>query len=230
MRDSLLTNLIYQIMKKKHALMMMILPFLIIGTISSCKKETIVKNEIYQPSEITITAKEQDLTEKGWKLFTQKKFTEALEMFQEATEVNSLYTDAYNGLGWAYSQLDSLEKSHHNFSICIVSTTNDQIHKDACAGRAFVNLAMSEYEKAIMDVDEVIFVPDNYSDYYTDYAFRHEPTFSKNKLLLVKAESYFMLGIYNYCLYTLWHIDESIEDNTDPEVLAIIIEELKHEF
>jgi tetratricopeptide (TPR) repeat protein len=196
----------------------------------SCKKETIVRNEILiEPpsSEFTMVNKEQRITENGWKLFSMHEYEQALDSFQLAVQVNSLYPDAYNGMGWAYAQLDSMEKSHHHFTICIVSTAVEQIHKDACAGRAFVNLAMGEYEKAILDVDAVIYVPGYYYDYYDDYAFRHEPSFSKNKLLLVKAESYFMMGDYNSCWYALWHIDENIEENADPEALAIIIEELK---
>jgi len=43
----------------------------------------------------------------------------------------------------------------------------------------------------------------------------------------VVAESYFMMGYYTACYETLLWIDETIDDTTNPEELAMIIEELK---
>jgi hypothetical protein len=124
--------------------------------------------------------------------------------------------------------MDSLEKALYNLTVCMVSTDNEQVYKDACAGRSFVNLALNEYVKAIEDVDAVILEQFEYNYNYKDYAFRHDASVSRNDLVLVVAESYFMLGNYETCLETLLWIDDSIEETNNPEELAMIIEQLKH--
>jgi len=203
--------------------------FLMLGVTTlfvACKKED-VTYKIYNPSEIMYSTLEQRLTENGWKEFCSGHYAQAVDSFLLATQSNSLYSDAYNGLGWAYARLDSLEDASHYFTVCMVSRANGLVLTDACAGRSFVNLALHEYYKAIEDVTAVILNTGNYASLHHDYAFRHDPAITTNYLLLVMAESWFMLGKYNSCYTTLFCIDDTIEETTDPERLAEIIEELR---
>jgi len=203
-----------------------ILLMLFFGSITfvSCKKDTI---EVYTPSEITTP--EQKLTSQGWIDFAAGNYLEAVESFKLATQANSLFMDAYNGLGWAYARLDSLQLANNNFTTCMVSEENMQIYKDACAGRSFVNLAQNQYARAINDVEKVIVKIDGSGYYYEylDYIFRHEPGITQEDLMLVMAESFFMLGNYNSCMYILLLIDDTLEQTSNPEELAMMIEQLK---
>lgn len=211
-------------MKKQISLIMLMLMAVSILFVS-CEKDTNITNKIYTPSETAF----QRLTEQGWLAFSQGNYEQAIDSFELAKQTNSLYMDAYNGLGWAYARLDSLSLAQNYFTMCMVSEENEQVFKDACAGRSFVNLALNDYIRAIEDVNNAIRDIDESGYYYVynDYVFRHEPDITRDDLLLVMAESYFMTGNYDSCFTILVLIDDTLEETTDPEELAIIIEELK---
>ena len=211
-------------MKNQNSLIMLMLMAVSILFVS-CEKDTNITNNIYTPSETAF----QRLTEQGWLAFSQGNYEQAVDSFELAKQTNSLYMDAYNGLGWAYARLDSLSLAQNYFTMCMVSEENEQVFKDACAGRSFVNLALNDYIRAIEDVNNAIRDIDESGYYYVynDYVFRHEPDITRDDLLLVMAESYFMTGNYDSCFTILVLIDDTLEETTDPEELAIIIEELK---
>jgi tetratricopeptide (TPR) repeat protein len=192
----------------------------------SCEKDTNITNIIDNDFETA----EQRLTAEGWTAFKASNFEQAKDSFLLATHINSLYPDAYNGLGWTYANLDLPDEAHTNFTICMVSQQNEQIYKDACAGRSFVNLAMSNYEMAITDARNaaMVLIDPDYN-YYTlgSYVFRHVTEINQDDLMLVIAESYFMLGSYNNCFQTLLYLDDTLESTTDPEELAMLIETFK---
>lgn len=214
---------------KKQLLLLQFFLLVVVVSFLSCKKDDppTVTNEIHYPSDITVHTIEQRLTENGWKEFILGNYSQAIDSFSLAISANSFYTDAYNGLGWSYARMDSLEEAHYNLTVCMVSPANERVYKDARACRSFINLALGEYVKAIEDVDAVILEQFEYYYNYKDYAFRHDPSISQNDLVLVVAESYFMLGNYPACYEALFWIDDSIEQTNDPEELAMIIEELK---
>jgi len=214
---------------KKQFLVLLFLLLVMVASFFSCQKDdpANVTNEIHYPSDITFHSLEQRLTENGWKEFALGNYAQAIDSFHLATQTNSLYIDAFNGLGWTYARMDSLEKALYYLTVCMVSADNEQVYKDARAGRSFVNLALNEYVKAIEDVDAVILEQFEYYYNYKDYAFRHDASISSSDLVLVVAESYFMVGNYPACYEALFWIDDSIEETNNPEELAMIIEQLK---
>jgi tetratricopeptide (TPR) repeat protein len=161
------------------------------------------------------------LTSLGWKSFEGKKYSEAISLFEQALDNDNLYCDAYNGLGWAYGRLDSLKKSEINFDIAIGLEKNGI---DAYAGRSFVCLARAEYQKAIQVVSVV------QQSQTSFYVFRHDVNISLDDLLLVKAQSHFMLGDYNAAQELINQLDP--QNPLDPlkptyiEDLALEIENL----
>ena len=188
-------------------------------------------NKILFPENITVTpgeTKAEILTKAGWQEFEKGNFSSAVDSFRLAIAEDYFYNDAYNGLGWALSRMDSLSIAQKNFTIAIISSsTISEILKDACAGRSFVNLALDEYNDAITDVKNVI-TSRHYPYYHSEYTFRHDINITELDLLLVKAESYFLLEDYYNCCNTLLSIDKTlVVDQNDPERLAEIIENLK---
>ncbi len=212
-------------MKKQFTLPLMMLVVVFV-TFTACEKDTNITNVI----DNTFETAEQRITEEGWKAFRANNFEQAKDSFLLATHTNSLYLDAYNGLGWAYAKLDSLEMAHSNFTIGLISDENEQIFKDASAGRSFVNLARGEYGMAIWDVRNATMelVDPNYNYYVMrEYVFRHVTDINQDDLMLVMAESYFMLGNYDECFDALLFLDNTLEETLDPEELAMLIEEFK---
>jgi len=187
-------------------------------------------NKIFLPENITVTPGETKaviLTKAGWQEFEKGNFSNAVDSFRLAIAEDYFYNDAYNGLGWALSRMDSLPIAQKNFTIAIISSNTPlEIYKDASAGRAFVNLALDEYNDAIADVNNAI--TSRQYPYYSEYTFRHDINITELDLLLVKAECYFLLEDYYNCYNTLLIIDDTlVVDQNNPEQLAEIIENLK---
>ena len=82
----------------------------------------------------------------GWQSFEGGDYAKAVELFKGALQNNNLYTDAYNGLGWSYGRMDSLDKAKVDFDIALGL---DNTFIDAYAGRSFVSLAQGRYAEAI---------------------------------------------------------------------------------
>lgn len=177
--------------------------------------DTIVN--VPQPSEEAVS-----LTSQGWAAFEQKNYGQAAALFTQATEKNNVYADAYNGLGWTYARLDSMSRAAHYFDIALGLNFS---FIDAFAGRSFVSLALGEYRDAIDAVDRVQDIGPPF------YAFRHDANISLDDLLLVKAQSCFMLGQYTEAQTLVDHLDPAnnldISSVSYIEDLALEIENLR---
>jgi tetratricopeptide (TPR) repeat protein len=182
----------------------------------SCKQDNNSVVNITQPSEEAI-----GLTSQGWVAFEAKNYSAALALFSQASEKNNLYADAYNGLAWSYARLDSLNKARKYFDVAI-GLQFSMI--DAYAGRAFVSLAAGNYPEAIDAVSEVQAIGPPF------YVFRHDAEVSMNDLLLVKAQSYFLLQNYTGTFQIVNVLDPTNQLNpsspTYVEELALEIEYL----
>ncbi len=203
------------------------IPYLIIAALAAlsafspgCKPtvnegDTIVN--IPQPTEEAVS-----LTSQGWAFFEQKDYAQAASLFLQATQKNNVYPDAYNGLGWTYARLDSMSLAKHYFDVALGL---NPAFVDAYAGRSFVSLALDEYRDAIAAVQEVMAIGPSF------YAFRHDATISLNDLLLVQAQSYFMLGDYESTQTLIDRLDPTNRlDVTSPtyiEDLSLEIENLR---
>lgn len=200
-------------MKSTKSFHITLLVLFLISILAGCE-DTIVN--VSNPSEEAIT-----LTAQGWIAFEQKDYPRALSLFHTATGKNPLYADAYNGLGWTYARVDSLQKSIQYFDIALGIYFN---FIDAYAGRSFVSLALGKYQDAITAVGKVqdLGIP--------FYVFRHDPNISINDLLLVKAQSYFLLRNYTAAQELIDRLDPSNNLDTGSvsyvEDLALVIEQL----
>ena len=208
--------------KMKINLWRITLIFLLLGGLA-CKDQ--ITNEVIIPDDLTITPKEQKLTEVGWKAFKNGDLPTAKSNFLLAINTNSFYADAYNGLGWVYARIDSLDLSLSYFTLGENWATNNNLLRDIYAGRSFVNLALDYYADAISDVNNTL------NPYYYNvdkYVFRYDLSITETDLLLVEAESWFLLGEYQNCYETLLIIDDTLEISaSNPEELATVIENLR---
>ncbi|MBS1271512.1 MAG: hypothetical protein MAGBODY4_00644 [Candidatus Marinimicrobia bacterium] len=195
---------------------------IVIFGLNACDEfpETLTVNETEQ--------KEVTLTRSGWDAYENGAYITAISEFKDAVIENAYYADAYNGLGSSYARLDSLEQADRYFTIATVTQTEyNALTRDIYAGMSFVCLANEQYEKAVRAVERALIDDDNY-ELDSQYVFRHDFSITATDLLLVKAEAYFLLNVYRFCVLTLHQIDETLSiSEDDPEELAAVIESLR---
>ncbi len=146
------------------------------------------KGTVTSDNEVTLSYEE--LVILAWTAFESKDYQTALARFAEAKNVNVNKTEAYSGLGWSYLQLDSLAKSLNEFAIC--ASLNDPL-ADLHAGWAFALNAQKEYAKSNEQVDETLKLNESWS-------FGHGLTLAVYHLRVLKAENYFLLGLFSQSL------------------------------
>lgn len=133
----------------------------------------------------TTTHNQFSLTMLGWESFELQDYAAAISYFTQAKSIAD-YTDAYNGLGWGYIRVDSIQNALLNFNSSI---TLDSLNIDAYAGRSSVNLYLNRYTSAINDANNVI----SYDEFYV---FSHDTTISYKDIRLILAQSYFYTQQY----------------------------------
>lgn len=170
---------------------------------------------IVQPSEEAVA-----LTSQAWALFEGKDYSAAIGLFKQATEKNNLYADAYNGMGWSYARMDSMQKAKQFFDVALGLQFT---FIDAFAGRSFVSLALGDYAGALDAVGRVQSVGPPF------YVFRHDANISMDDLLLVKAQSYFFLRDYNAAQQIIDVLDDTNElDPSSPSYIEDLAAEIEH--
>lgn len=174
----------------------------------------------------------QLLLARAWKKFEQGQYSEASLDFGLVLAENSNYSDAYVGLGWSYSFLDSLEQAKEQFDKAI--SLNNRLF-DAYVGRGMVLLSSSKYNAAVSDLSFVL--ASN-----PIYAFSHNTDIDYKDIHIALAEAYFYQGKYDKAQghinflwsdngldpdeSTTWIID-SVSYATYQEALLSAIEKLK---
>mgnify|MGYP005725394243 CR=1 FL=1 len=128
----------------------------------------------------------EEFIQLAWEAFEGKDFPTAVTHFKDAKNVNVNRTEAYTGLGWSYLQLDSLVSALNEFAIC--ASLNDP-QANLHAGWAFALNAQKEYEKSNEQADEALHLDAN-------WAFGHGLSIGVIQLQLLKAENYFLLGLF----------------------------------
>jgi len=132
----------------------------------------------------------QCLTDEGWQLFEQGQYQNAIAKFNEALTKDPAYADAYNGLGWSYANLDSLNRALKKFGLCIA---NGMTTADPYAGCAPVYRDagfITGYLDSGVWTDSTALAKDS------DYEFSHDDTFDSDDLHLILAQCYYRLGRY----------------------------------
>jgi len=123
----------------------------------------------------------------AWIEFESGRYREAIIVFREASEIDTLSPDAYLGLGWCYAMLDEMEDSLSNLEFANVKEPGSP---DVYAAKAFVYLAQSEYEAAIAAADKAISLGGE------EYVFSQIPEVQTRNLRLLIAECYYAMGQY----------------------------------
>ena len=167
----------------------------------------------------------QDLAEEGWTYFieaiSQNDYINAIEKFREALEIDAIYTDAHNGIGWSFAKLDSLNKSITSFQTCINYEPPDSIYKEAVAGITITYHANGNYQNSIEIGNAII----------QGWSFSRKTEVNYSDITLVMAECYYLVGEFDLSLYKVQILAPGFNVNVNTSqgrsALAQKIEQLK---
>ncbi|MFH1679368.1 MAG: hypothetical protein ABIH26_01845 [Candidatus Eisenbacteria bacterium] len=129
-----------------------------------------------------------DLTNSGWAAFESGEWTEAAALFRSAIAADSIYGDAYNGLGWTRARADSLGAAVEAFDASIRTGLKSA---DPHAGKAVVlrDLTPPDYPGAIAAARAAL-------SWSRDYRFDHDASFDWMDLRVLLAQSLFAITDY----------------------------------
>lgn len=134
----------------------------------------------------TVTAPGGDeLVGQGWKEYSAGNYEYAIARFQEAVEIDSDSSEAFNGIGWAGARLGQVRESIEEFGKAI---TKDTANADAHAGLAGMYFIDGDYELAIASANSVLLLQPEYES--------HHDSIKAADIHILLAECYYNTGKY----------------------------------
>ena len=183
--------------------------------LTGCKKGSVTTTDI----EFDV----EELIQLGWDAFQQGKYLEAKDKFERAWSQNPLELEVYNGLGWSYFKLDSLEQAARQFHICYCLF---EPTADISAGWAFTLNAQKEYGNSNDKAAEALVLD-------STWVFAYGLPLDAGDLHLLKAENYFLLGSFTLSLEAVKVLNPLFNADVNSDIgrseLAAEIERLKGE-
>jgi tetratricopeptide (TPR) repeat protein len=169
----------------------------------------------------------EDYATDGWQMVAEQDYRAAIEEFLTAADMDPEYTDAWNGLGWAFGKLGQPDTSIVNFTIGAELNDPTVIGVEILAGRSFSSLALGEFSDVISDAKQAL-------TRSPIWVFRRDPSFTYQHLTLNVATAFFGLGHFDSSLVWVqrvapaFHVDVSTLPGRSQ--LAIKLEALEDEF
>jgi tetratricopeptide (TPR) repeat protein len=148
-------------------------------------------------------------TAEGWEHFEAGDYEDASESFGRALESDSLYTEAWCGLGWTRLRLGERESARTSLEACL---SLDEDDRDARVALAVVLSSLGEKESCVAAcVDALEALGD-------EYEFEHDTEVTSADLRVLLAESYFQLLELDLALEQVRLLDPTVDlDPSDPE-------------
>ncbi|UCH11528.1 MAG: hypothetical protein JSU61_06465 [Fidelibacterota bacterium] len=163
----------------------------------------------------------------GWKMMDEQNYRAAIENFAEGALLDPEFTDAWNGLGWAYGRLGIADSSILNFTEGVNLEDPTYQGTEVLAGRSFPYLALGEYNNCITDAKRALVRSPG-------WVFSRDPSFTYEHLTLNIATAFFGLGHFDSSLVWVQRLDHAfhVDVATLPgrSQLAIKLEALIDEF
>jgi len=152
----------------------------------------------------------------GWSRFQNEQFTDAIQSFQEAASKAPGWGEPYNGLGWCYAALDSLDRAEENFELAVAKGPN---LTDAWAGPALVKLALEEFLEGGNAARKAIELGQD------KYVFRYDDRVNAKSLRIAYAECAFYYGDYTTAEEQVELVSlDSLLDPSDPDYVVKLLE------
>lgn len=162
----------------------------------------------------------------GWRALGEQNYREAIEHFEEGASEFPAHTDFWNGLGWAYGRLGRADTSLMNFNTGIMLADTTIVGTEVLAGRSFTNLALVQYNQAILDGKEAL-------RRKPDWVFRRDWSMNYQHLTLNVATAFCSLGEFDSCLVWVRKLDvhfyADVNTLTGRALLVAKLEDLENE-
>ena len=128
------------------------------------------------------------LITQAWAKFEGGQFEAALSTFEEAAGGEGERAEAYNGMGWCYMKIDSLQAGLDAFDQALSEGLSSA---DPRAGKALIyrDITPADFQNAIDWAYEALRKD-------AHYVFSHDTSLDWKDLRLVRAQSYFALARY----------------------------------
>lgn len=152
--------------------------------VTSCRKQ-------YQATEV-------DLANYGWTLFEEGNFTESNRWFIESLKVDTLYKDGYNGAGWSFGKVRSLDSSivylseglNYTQDPNIIANTDYELKSGLC----FAYNALGDDSASLAWGNSLL--TDWTNTNVTQWSFSHDTTITHLDIYVVMAVGYFRSGLF----------------------------------
>ena len=180
-----------------------LMAFVLVG--SGCRKQ--------------VTASDMDMSEYGWVLYSEGKFTKSNEWFINAVIRDTSYKDGYNGQGWTYGKIGEIDSSIARFTvgrtkalsdttwqdeILLISDPSHDPARECTAGLALAYHAKNSHQDAVQYGLELLeMVKDNYYDVTQEgpaWKFSRDVKINSKHIIWTISSSYFALGKYTESL------------------------------
>ncbi len=200
---------------KKQYLVICLLSFILVTGLTGCGS-----NGPGGPSNEVL-----ELIEQAWNKFSASSpdYDGALSDFTEAINLDSNVADAFTGKGWCYAKTASgPEDVKYDLAIdwWKQAAAKDSESVDAYAGLALVYNVKNDYANAITYADEAL-------NLESAYIFDYDTEITWKDLQLVKAHSYYYLGIYEEVVAVLDILLPGMDHPQDqPDVLLVRLQGL----
>ncbi len=142
----------------------------------------------------------------GWERMALLDYRGAIPHFEDGAELDGFYTDAWNGLGWAYSKLGVADTSADNFiqgvAADAAATEDDtsMVPTEVFAGLAFSKLALGEFFDAVTNGKAALTRTPN-------WVFEHDVAIFYDNLTLTVATGFYGLAEFDSSLVWVQKLD-----------------------
>ena len=137
----------------------------------------------------------------GWQSYKQKNYQSALNSFTKAIQAQANFTDAYNGAGWSNAKLNQMPEAINQFtSGYTYSSSSQPLQEQIEAGFALVSNVQKNYSLSAYWAGQVLAVDSN-------WIFTRDVSVNSADLLILRAEDYFAMAIFDSSLYEVQKLD-----------------------
>ena len=152
-----------------------------------------------------------DYVEYGWELAAEGEYEAAIEEFGEGITLAPDLADGYNGLGWVYGKLDSLDKSVEKFGVGVNLDDTTIVATELLAGLSFVDLAVGDFAEAVTQGRKAyVRTP--------KWAFRRDSTITYKDVIITVAVGHYSLGAFDSCLVWVQRLDTAFDADVSTRV------------
>lgn len=152
----------------------------------SCKSSSGPENPAYMTS--------------GWEYFMAGKYTQAVDAFNKALEIEATNTEAKVGKGWSLLMKDT-SSTDQVISLLTQGTKNPSWKMDSHCALTSARLIKKDYKQAIENADSLIAAESN-------YVFQYKTEIDWKDIKIIKSQAQFLIRKYTEAWNTIADISD----------------------